>query len=238
MRTVARHGGGRGAIAALLAVLVGGCVVSPQPSPPVHDPVLNGGLLGGTSDFTVLQEQVLLQGKPGAVQPAEGVVVVTNLDAADPPGIAEVNGDGSFQITLRGTTEHLLRIQAKHGERRSPPMDTKIVDLPFDPQATRRAHLPCLQVEAWVSLEGIADARDAVVRNDCAEEVSIAAPRLRRGGGPFSVSPSAPFVVPAGGSIAVTVRADGDGDELEDVLFLDITAPEAGRRALTLTLPD
>lgn len=238
MWTATRRGCGRGASAALLAVLVGGCVVSPQPSPPVHDPVLNGGLLGGGGDFSVLQQEILLQGQPGAVQPAAGVVVVTNLDVTDPPALAEVNADGSFMVALRGTVEHQLRIQVKQGERRSPPVDVRIAELPIDPQTTRSAQLPCLQVEAWVPLEGAADVRDTLVRNDCAEDVAIAAPRLRRGGGPFRVSPSAPFVVPAGGSAAVTVRADGDGNEREDVLFLDITAPEVGRRALTLTLPD
>jgi hypothetical protein len=213
--------------------------VSPQPSPPVHEPILDTGLVGVSSgDPQVLRQQVFLKGEPGAVEPAEGVVVVTNLDSADAPVIAEINRDGSFLAAVDASTAQVLRIQVKQGERRSEPVDLLLAGEPIEATQTMLAHLPCLTIEpaAWVVLE--AGERDVVVRNTCAEEVSIGAPRLRRGAGPFGVSPAEAFVVPAGESAAVTVRADGEGVEREDVLFLEVTAPEPGRRVLTLTLPD
>lgn len=237
MRTTARHGDRRGAVVALLAVLLGGCVVSPQPSPPVHEPILDGGLIGVPESF-VQQDQISLQGQPGAVEPAEGVVLVTNLDSLDAPVLAEVADDGSFLVTLTASEEHVLRIQAKQGERRSAPVDVVLAGSPISGTHRVLDHLPCLEIDTWVSFEGGAGARDVAVRNTCAEDVAIEAPRLRRGAAPFSVSPAAAFVVPAGETGLVTVRADGGGVEREDVLFLDVTSPEPGRRALTLTLPD
>ncbi|WP_434047099.1 MULTISPECIES: hypothetical protein [Sorangium] len=237
MRTTARHGDRRGAVVALLSVLLGGCVVSPQPSPPVHEPILDGGLIGVPESF-VKQDQISLQGQPGAVEPAEGVVLVTNLDSLDAPVLAEVADDGSFLVTLTASEEHVLRIQAKQGERRSAPVDVVLAGSPISGTHRVLDHLPCLEIDTWVSLEGGAGARDVVVRNTCLEDVAIEAPRLRRGAAPFSVSPAAAFVVPAGETGLVTVRADGGGVEREDVLFLDVTSPEPGRRALTLTLSD
>ncbi|WP_437310204.1 hypothetical protein [Sorangium sp. So ce388] len=237
-RTTARHGDRRGAVGALLSVLLGGCVVSPQPSPPVRDPILDGGLIGVNGDFSILKNQISLEGMPGAVDPAEGLIVVTNLDTTDAPVLGEVNEDGSFLITLNASTENVLRLQVKQDERRSTPVDLLLAASPAGSTERVLDLLPCLELEpeVWVALEG--GARDIVVRNTCADDVSIEAPRLRREGGPFSVSPAAAFVVPAGESTLVTVRADGGGVEREDVLFLDITAPEPARRALTLTLPD
>lgn len=240
-QTTSRRGDWRGAVvSALLAVLLGGCVVSPQPSPPVHEPILDGGLVGVSGDVMVLVDQIRLQGQAGAVTPAEGVIVVTNLDTLDAPVLADVNPDGSFVATLTARTEHVLRMQVKQGELRSEPVDLLLAGSPISGTQRTLDHLLCLEIEpdAWVSFEGAGGSRDVVVRNTCAGDVSIEAPHLRRGDAPFSVSPEAPFVVPAGGSTLVTVRADGDGEELEDVLFLDVTAPDPGRRALTLTLPD
>ncbi|MGK3964615.1 hypothetical protein WMF38_10615 [Sorangium sp. So ce118] len=237
-QTTARHGDRRGAVVALLSVLLGGCVVSPQPSPPVRDPILDGGLVVVNGEPSVLVTQISLEGMPGAVVPAEGLLVVTNLDTTDAPVLGEVNEDGSFLVTLTAATQEVLRLQVKQSERRSAPVDLLFAGSPAGSTERVLDHLPCLEIEprAWVALEG--GARDIIVRNTCADDVSIEAPRLRREGGPFSVSPAAAFVVPAGESTLVSVRADGGGVEREDVLFLDVTAPEPGRRALTLTLPD
>ncbi|KYF53130.1 hypothetical protein BE08_12545 [Sorangium cellulosum] len=237
-QTTARHGGRRGAVGALLAVLVGGCVVSPQPSPPVHDPILDAGLVGVPEGIKVFHDQISLQGQPGAVEPAGGVVVVTNLDSLDAPVLAEVGADGGFLVTMTASEGQVLRIQVKQEERRSAPLDLLLAGSPISGTNRTLDHLPCLEIDTWVSFEGGAGARDVGVRNTCDEDVAIDAPRLRRGAAPFSVSPAAPFVVPAGGEAVVTVRADGGGVEREDVLFLDVTSPEPGRRALTLTLPD
>lgn len=244
MRQTGRHGDRRGAVvSALLAVLLGGCVVSPQPSPPVREPFLDGGRVSVSGDVMELVDQVTLNAEAGAVAPAGGVIVVTNLDTLDAPVIADVNPDGSFVVTVVARTDQVLRMQVKQGELRSKPADLLLAGSPISGTHRTLDHLPCLEIEpdAWVSFEDAGGSRDVVVRNTCDDDVSIEAPHLRRGVAPFSVSPEAPFVVPAGGSTVVTVRADGgdvDGDEREDVLFLDVTAPEPGRRALTLTLPD
>ncbi|WP_234023691.1 hypothetical protein [Sorangium cellulosum] len=220
-------------MAALLAVLLGGCVVSPQPSPPVI--VLDGDLIASSPESMILRTTISVVGEAGAVDPPEGVIVATNLDTTDAPVVAEVNADGSFQVEVAATTAHVVRLQAKQEARRSEPVDVVLAGA----SGTTPPELTCLAVEpdVWVSLDDGA-AAEVVVRNTCAEEVAFDAPRLRRGSSPFTVSVTAPFVVPAGGAMVVTVRADGDGEEREDVLFLEFTAPVIGRRALTLTIPD
>ncbi|WP_437680856.1 hypothetical protein [Sorangium sp. So ce131] len=222
-------------MAALLAVLLGGCVVSPQPSPPVI--VLDGDLIASSPDPMILRTTTTVVGGAGAVDPPEGVIVATNLDTTAPPVVAEVNADGSFQVEVEATTTQVVRLQAKQEGYRSQPVDVLLAEDPAS--GTTPPELTCLGLEpgAWVSLD-LGAAADVVVRNTCAEEVAFDAPRLRRGSSPFTVSVTAPFVVPAGGSTVITVRADGDGEEREDVLLLGFTAPVIGRRALTLTIPD
>lgn len=237
MRTLAKLRGRRGALVALSALLAGGCVVSPQPSPPA-EPSLDGSLIGAP-DIGLLVTEVVFEAAAGAVDPPMGVVVVTNLDTTDPPVLAEVLPDGSFSVSLGGQRSDAFRFQAKQDGRRSQPVDRTFNE--FGAVVPVPVGLPCFEVEpeAWIAFDGSGDAHDIVVRNGCDVAVTVAPPRLRRGVGPANANRT--FLVdaiPPGGSSVIPMQADGGGEEREDVVFLDITAPEAARRALTITLPD
>ncbi len=216
--------------------LFAGCGVSPQPTPP--DSVLNGELIGLNPGTELAGDVIGFKAAPGAVDPPEGVVVVTNLDANDAPSVAAVESDGSFYIAVPGQPGETYRFQAKNGKARSQPFDVLIGSSGGDIKTL--GQLPaCLVVEpgAWLALSGAGDARDLAVKNQCGVPISIAAPRLRRGLAGFSFTPGSPLDLADGGAATLTVSA-GDGAETEDVLVLDITAPSPARRAVTLTVPD
>jgi hypothetical protein len=216
--------------------LVAGCVVSPQPSPP--DFTLTGDLIGLTPVEAATDTLVGFSAAPGTVHPAQGVVVVTNLDAHDAPSFAQVKPDGSFAIALSGGSGQSFRFQAKSGDVRSQPFDL-VVAPSGDGITALTAGPACLAVTPalWLSLDGAGDARSLVIENKCAGAVALAAPHLRRGLAGFSFSPTAPLTLLAGGSSTLTVHG-GAGAEVEDVLDLDVTGPTLDHRAVTLTIPD
>jgi hypothetical protein len=214
---------------------IAGCVVSPQPSPPVDSPELDGGLVSVGLTPESLLESITIVGAPGAVDPAEGSVVVTNLDRDDAPSVAPVQPDGSFEIVVNGALSEELRLQARTQDARSQP-----VDLLLDASGTlvsSPVDFACLTIEPalWLELDGQGDARSIVLTNGCAEALTIAAPRLRRGLAGFTFSPTAPIALGAGEATTVTVRAVTTTQEDEDVIFFEIVAPTAGRRAITIT---
>lgn len=225
------------AMALGLAAALAGCIVSPQPSPP--EPELDGFGVGLGPSPELLTDQITFTADPGTVDPAEGVVVVTNLETDDAPSLATVEPDGSFAIAVRGALGDTFRFQAKVASERSEPVDLR-VDAQGLGLTPAEDALPCLVVEpaTWIALDGGTDAQSLVVRNDCDVAVSVAAPRLRRGRGPFTFSPTSPLELAPGDATTITVRASGGGSEREDVLFLEIASPTPARRALTLTLPD
>jgi hypothetical protein len=218
------------------AIALAGCVVSPQPSPPVDSPELDGGLVSvGVSPESLL-ESVTIMGAPGSVDPAEGVVMVTNLDRDDAPSIAPVRDDGSFEIVVNGTVSEVLRLQVKTPSARSEPVDL-LLDASIAGVASAPVDFACLTTDPalWLALDGEGDARSIVLTNGCGEALTIAAPRLRRGLAGLTFSPTAPFSLGAGESTTVTVRAATATEEDEDVMFFEIVAPTAGRRAITIT---
>lgn len=225
-------------LAVALATLVAGCVVSPQPSPPGSDPSIDGDGIGSVELAEALDQSNLLsfEAAPGTVDPAEGVVIVTNLDNTDAPSVAAVEADGSFTIALPGFPGDTVRFQVKSGAKRSQPFDVVVgadrVTL------TEPAPLPsCLTIDParWVALDGEGDARNVLVANDCSFSVQIGAPSLRRGKAGFSFSPTQPVPLNPGQTAFFTVRAEAVTGEPEDVLFLDLVGPDVPRQALTLT---
>src|SRR5690242_17794280 len=91
----------RSVLSMCLGLLLASCVVSPQPSPPL-EVVLDGSRIGLESGTELTTNVVGFEAGPGAVDPAGGVVVITNLDAGDAPSIASVQKDGSFAIAVPG----------------------------------------------------------------------------------------------------------------------------------------
>jgi hypothetical protein len=227
----------RALLATLLATSVSlaamGCVVSPQPSPP--GPTLEASLVSPGLTPEAAFEGVIVRGAPGTVDPPEGVVVVTNLDASDPPSIAPVAADGSFEIAVPGTVADVLRLQVDVGPARSEPIDLRIDGTVFVEAVPALDDCLVIDPTRWVELDGIGDARSLVLENGCDVPVRFAAPRLRRGLAGFGVTPTAAFELAPGQTTTLSVRAAGADVEREDVLLLEA---DLTRRAITLTLPD
>lgn len=224
-------------LAVFVAVAAASCVVSPQPSPP--DVILDDDRIGLTPGVEGFASVIGFEAAPGTVKPAQGVVVITNLDADDAPSFAKVEPDGSFAVAVPGQSGQTFRFQAKNGAARSEPVDVAVNTSGTAIDTATAVAPSCLVLDpsGWLALDGAADARSLVIRNDCGVSATIAAPRLRRGLGAFSFSPTTPITVPAGGVATLTVHA-GSGAETEDVLILDVKTPAPGRRSITLTVPD
>lgn len=220
----------------LAATAAASCVVSPQPSPP--EAILQGDLIGLRPGVELAATVVGFEAGPGAVQPPRGVVVVTNLNGADPPSFADVQPDGSFSIAVPGQPGQTFRFQAKDGPTRSEPVDIEVGSSGATTDSALTS-LPCLVIEpsAWLSLTGVGETGAIVLRNECASTVVLNPPHLRRGLAGFTFSSVPSVGIAAGGSFAVTVHA-GAGSEAEDVLILEVTSPATTIRAVTLTVAD
>lgn len=220
-----------------LATAGAGCVVSPQPSPP--DLVLDGDRIDLHPGTGLVSTLIDFSGGPGAVHPAEGVVVITNLDTTEAPSFAKVQPDGSFALAVPGQPGQTFRFQAKSGNLRSQPADF-VVSTGGEAIDTAVEGPACLALDPsrWIALDGASDARSIVIRNQCSGAVSLGAPHLRRGLAGFSFTPTTPLTIAAGDVATLTVKAGAGGAESEDVLLLDVTAPSVTHRALTLTVPD
>jgi hypothetical protein len=233
------RGSWRGALLAL-SVAITSCVVSPQPSPPDPDPEIFGDGIAvngaGTEDIA---DHLVFEAAAGTVVPAEGVVIATNLDTVDSPSTVAVRPDGSFSIALPGVAGDVVRFQVDQDGARSEPVDI-LVDATGQVADVVEDEPACLVLEPtrFVPLDGAGDERTIVVSNECVDTVRFDAPRLRRGLGPFTFSPTGTFEVAPGESGFITVRAVGEADENEDVLFLEVLEPVPTRRAITLTVPE
>lgn len=219
-----------------LGALAAGCGVSPQPSPP--DAILDGDRIGLTPGVELVASVTGFAAEPGTVSPPRGKVLITNLDGSDAPSTTDVQPDGSFTIAVPGVAGQTYRFQVKDGDTRSQPYD--LVVSSSGTTATNVELAPtCLVAKParWAKLDGPGDALSIVLHNQCDTPVAIATPRLRRGLAGFSFSPTKPLDVAPGELATLTVHAGGAG-ETEDVLLLDVTAPAASRRAITLTIPD
>jgi hypothetical protein len=224
------------ALSALMGLGVG-CIVSPQPSPP-FTVELTGDRISLTPGVELVGNVIGFRAAPGTVDPAEGQVVVTNLDSTDTPSIANVKSDGSFEVAVLGQPGQRFRFQAKASGARSEPFDIAV-----DSTGTVASELaetsPCLTIapQKWAELDGVGDARSLVIKNTCGAPVSIDPPQLRRGRAGFTFSPTTAIDLADGETATITVVA-GSASELEDVLFLDVSSPAPELRAITLTLPD
>lgn len=214
---------------------LGACLVSPQPTPP-EEPTLLADLVtpGGPQDQSSF---VRFLGEPGAVHPPVGEVRVTNLETTDLPGVGVVAEDGSFDLLVPGAQGDEFRVEVvAPGGQRSQPLDVVkgASDTSFEPGP--RPLADCLRVEPAFSLafEGAGETRDLLVRNDCPDELSFLAPRLRRAAASFAFEPTTPFVLAPGAVETIAVFAGVQGAERDDVFFVETTGAVRDRRPLTL----
>lgn len=214
----------------LLSLALFGCAVSPQPTPPNLDPQR---IMGTGGPEAVSQPTV--NGAAGAVDPAEGAVVLTNLDRDVAPVAEPVRADGSFVVTVAGAFTDELRLQVRSGGVRSEPLDVVSIDGEIYMEAERP--LGCFTVDPPYELDfGVVRSsvrRTIELRNDCPDRVEIA-PRFRMGSTAFALE-GMPAGVDAGERVEVTVIATAPASAIdEETLLIEVSAPMVDRRPITL----
>jgi hypothetical protein len=221
----------RGAlVGACLAAL--GCGVSPQPEPPSIDLA--------RIDFSNVEGVTGLRGSAGAVTPGGAALTTLDLDTTAPGSSVDVDFDGAFQIAVGGAQTDVYRLQAIAAALRSEPVDVTSVQGFMAGTGLVSAPGPlasCLLLDPALELGPIAAGTTAAVTlvNHCTGVVTVGSLTLRVASPAWSVEPmTVPFDVAAGGSASFSVAYTPSGAPVDDVVFIDVTAPTAGRRAISL----
>lgn len=218
--------------------LVGGCGISPVPSPPEDAPTLDESGLSLLGVESLDQVGIIsFAAAPGTVDPAEGNVIITNLSQANAPSVVSVSADGSFAVAVSAFPSHVLRFQVV-ADTRSEPLDLR-VDNTGTTLTVVEPVVECLEISParWLGLDGPTDATSIVIRNLCDVPVDLGPPQFRRGQAGFSFSPTNALSLAPSEVGFITVSANGSAAEFEDVLLIDVLAPEVERRAITVSIP-
>ncbi len=175
--------------APLLCLTLTDCVVTETGNPPL----VERDLLASTSEAA----EAILDGLPGAVDPAEGVVFLTNLERGSILPESPVREDGGFGLVLAGDVGDLFRLHARNEEGLSLPVDfiwtARGIDLPRPP-CLRRTPSDEILFEEEVEI---------TIENACAEVVMVDVRTTSRASvGAIELAP--------GGTDTVTLQRDGD----------------------------
>ncbi len=226
---------------ALAVCLLCACSLRPQPEPPPAQPDLVPGLLSAEPTLPAAMTGGSLSGAPGAVSPG-ATLRAYNLDNSLPPAEAIAAPDGSFEMPFDMFPGDEIRLQAHLEGARSKPLDVVIGETTGVPSPASRPFSACLTAADEISFgalpQGSDTERSVVLSNDCAFDVTLSAIGMRRPvAGLTVVNDAPPIVVEAGSSYAWTVRVQaepGSSGEIEDVLIVEVDAPERDRRPITL----
>ncbi len=226
---------------ALAALVTAGCALRPQPEPPADARLDTGKLFADPSEQAGLQEAPgLIHGTAGAVDPPGAVVRVYNLDRADDPVDAVVREDGSFDVELEIVQGEEVRLQVHHGSVRSTPVDLVIGDRGQTPALSVRPLSACLLLTPALEAElGDPDPAAALettvsVTNRCDHAVSFEEPRLRRPAAGLDLPGLADWPATLGPGAQTTLRVRYQGEGVEEILFVEASAPVRDRRPVTL----
>lgn len=219
---------------AFTLLLCGACAGTPQ-TDPVNNrgalPSLDAGLIGRTEPGRATLTSVEIVGQPNSSQVPGAVVRVIDLDRTDPPVDTTVRPDGSFQLVVDAEEGDVLRFVLVDGSSRSMPLDLVVGLDGLEPWV---AALECWRTDPEVTVELDANRISLAIINDCDQPISVARAGLRAAHPAFAVT-TAPTEVPSGSEAQVTVDYTPTGAASEEeVLLLEIDAPAADRRAITL----
>ncbi|MFW5739072.1 MAG: hypothetical protein ACOC1F_01765 [Myxococcota bacterium] len=235
-----------------LAVLIGtagwpsGCSLRPQPEPPPVEPGpdIDPDLLSVVPTMPAAMHSGTIEGARGAV-PAGATVRAYNLHTALPPFETTVASDGSFTLSIEMVEGDEVRLQAIVDDERSEPLDLIVGAPNTKPVLASRALSDCLSIAPATQLDlgslagGQSIVRPVVIANGCAFEISVDRAQMRRPveGLTVDVPTALPFSVSAGESASLHLRYDapvGVDGEAEDVLLIQVDAPQRDRRPVTV----
>jgi len=210
------------------------CGISPKPEPPEPLPGIDSDVVQVTParDYG---EPAGVEGAPGSVRPAQGVVRLWNLEAQTNPVDAPVAPDGSFAAHLDLMVGDEVRLQVVDGDRRSVPLDLLVTDVTGPAQRAQHALQACLTLDP--PLEGVYPASTSVlVRNGCDGDVVIDPPWFRRPVYGLSAGQSEtwPATISSGSALVVTIDVQPDAGFFEEILFVRASAPKVDRRPITV----
>lgn len=163
----------------LLLILPLGCVVSPQPEPPLVNAKRISASLIETNPENPNTDHVRIVGQSGAVSPGGSRLVIINLLDASAWADLTTAPDGSFDTTIPGIPGDELRLQAFFGERYSTPVSLIVPERDGGFESTNRPLEDCFTINPETNVDlgqlGIDEGSFAVVdlRNSCSEDVLI-----------------------------------------------------------------
>lgn len=243
-KAVARRSGKPTPLAAGLAAvwLTAACSVSPKPEPPItvpKPPTLQDTLVS----WRALEPggDTVVVGRAGAVDPPEGLVRAYNLDSTAAAADAPVAADGSFEAALSIAPGDAVRLEVIGLAASSGPSDLVVAEVgaPLEPVASPLGD--CLAIEPggllWVEPGAGGLIR---VQDTCGVGIELSAPRPRTEADRLEVGAELdwPLALQRGVPVDLAVRilSGEPGDEY--LFFIEATAPEAERRAVSVRLED
>ncbi len=163
----------------LSAIVVFGCVVSPQPEPPAVDADRITVALTSEDPENPDPDTVSFTGGEGAASPGGATLSLINVDDTRAWTSVTVRADGSFEASLLGEPGQEFRLQVQSGSRRSAPVHiaTPDEDGPVDPVDSPLGG--CFSIEPSGQIDfgrvelGDVAAAEVTVSNDCDEEVEV-----------------------------------------------------------------
>jgi len=216
----------------LALVLLSGCTVSPQPTPP---PVIDVSRLS----ISEASGSITLSGTRGAIIHATSLNVFKATNGYSV--ITEsVPGDGSFSVTLSGAIDDQLRLQAiEEDDGRSTPLD--VVGTPAG-EVVSAPRFDCMTLDAEPEIDfgpgplGVPSTQRVTIRNDCTMPVDIAPAEVAAAFVPdFVLTPlGEPSITP--GEVTpfdIGYQRVADGEHLVFVVF-GWSAASAERRVITV----
>lgn len=222
---------GRVALAVSLVFLGYGCgpgAATPMPEPPsmvdlaqVGPPDVLAAVMG--------VDVHALEGRAGAV-PANATVRVTNLDRTEAAYATTANSSGGFNIVVTVAFGEELRFDwALPDQHSNVPVDALFQPVPMKPLGfvlTPSARFDCVHLTPGYVLDFGASSADTLaigLKNDCAGDLTLGAPRLRRGLPDFASSATAQTVA-RGSSVMLPVSfTRASAAAVEDTLLFDVT---------------
>lgn len=192
-------------------LLFAGCTGTAVPQPPNLVPVEPDRLEPEFPEATGFEITGGAGAAPGGVE-----VWAWDLEASGPPAVAMSDAQGRFTLSLPSEPPGELRLQARLGADRSPPLDVVRVD-------TRYVEVDrpdCLEIPRELDL-GRARAGDLVIDNACGEAVELVAVTSRGGVAELTVDAPDRASLPDGARLELPARAAGAAT-VEDIVFVAV----------------